>query len=111
MRDWKKSIQKDLDQLGIGAGDHLLVHASLNALGKFPDRATIVVSALLEQLGTKGTLLMPALSYKTVTPENPFSLFWKRPHVSVGCRNFSDAAISEKKHPPHAFGLCYRGVK
>lgn len=66
-----RQLIQDLHKLGIKKGDHLLVHASLNAVGRFPDRARILIDAILEVLGDTGTLLMPALSYKTVTVEHP----------------------------------------
>ncbi|WP_163378587.1 AAC(3) family N-acetyltransferase [Cyclobacterium sp. SYSU L10401] len=102
--NWKQRIQKDLSQLRLGEGDHVLVHASLNSLGRFPDRAKIVVSALLDLLGPGGTLLMPALSYQTVTPENPIFDLSKTP-ACVGAlpeffRTFPGAQRS--MHPTHS---------
>lgn len=49
----------------------MLVHASLNSIGKFPDRANIFVQTFLEHIGEEGTLLMPSLSYKTVNKSQP----------------------------------------
>ncbi|MFC4871800.1 AAC(3) family N-acetyltransferase [Negadavirga shengliensis] len=64
-------IKEDIRKLGISEGDSLLVHASLNAVGRFQNRTEVLIDAFLEVLGPDGTLLMPALSYKTVTRENP----------------------------------------
>lgn len=64
-------IKDDLLTLGIKKGDSLLVHASLNAVGRFENRAEILIDTLLEMLGPEGTLLMPTLSYQTVTRESP----------------------------------------
>ena len=49
----------------------LLVHAALRSLGVVPGGAETVVQGLLEALGPDGTLLMPALSYARVTPQQP----------------------------------------
>jgi len=55
----------------------LLVHSSLRSLGPIPgaeppvERAETVIQSLLEALGPDGTLLFPALSYKTVGAHNP----------------------------------------
>lgn len=64
----------DLLHLGVRPGGVLLVHASLRSLGLpagDPQRAEIAISALLEALGAEGTLLMPALSYASVSERQP----------------------------------------
>lgn len=66
-----KQIRNDLSLLGINKGDHVLVHASLNSIGRFPDRANIFVRTFIEHVGEEGTLLMPSLSYKTVNKKQP----------------------------------------
>ena len=65
------SISKDLLALGVRPGGVLLVHSSLKSLGPVPGGAETVIRGLLAALGDAGTLLMPALSYETVTPQNP----------------------------------------
>lgn len=52
-------------------GGALLVHSSLKSLGPLAGGPEAVVSALLTALGSDGTLLMPALSYLTVTAAAP----------------------------------------
>jgi len=61
--------------LGIRPGGVLLVHASLRALrepGGPPIPAETVIQALLDVLGPQGTLLLPGLSYDTVTSDWPY---------------------------------------
>ncbi|MCY1723180.1 AAC(3) family N-acetyltransferase [Prolixibacteraceae bacterium Z1-6] len=48
-----------------------MVHSSLKALGDYPDKAQMVTEALLQTIGEEGTLLIPTLTYETVTAENP----------------------------------------
>lgn len=60
-----------LDKAGVKQGQVVLVHAALRPLGNVPGGAETVIRAFLEVLGSAGTLLMPALSYKYVTPANP----------------------------------------
>jgi aminoglycoside 3-N-acetyltransferase len=48
-----------LRNLGIRAGDTLLVHASLRSLGRVAGGATTVVLALQEVLGPAGTIVVP----------------------------------------------------
>ncbi|MFO7824212.1 MAG: AAC(3) family N-acetyltransferase [Cyclobacterium sp.] len=102
--NWKQRIQKDLSQLRLGEGDHVLVHASLNSLGKFSDRAKIVVSSLLDLLGPGGTLLMPALSYQTVTPDNPIFDLAKTPACVGALPEFfrTFPGVQRSMHPTHS---------
>jgi aminoglycoside 3-N-acetyltransferase len=60
----KKQIVSDLHKLGVGTGDVILVHSSFKSLGKHELTPGLVISALLAAIGSGGTLLMPALSYK-----------------------------------------------
>jgi len=69
----------DFRRLGIEEGDALLVHSSLRSLGLLPDKAEMVVEALLKVLGPEGTLLFPALSYRDVTVESPYFDVLKTP--------------------------------
>ncbi len=62
-----QSLVNDLKNLGIRKGDNLLVHASFKSLGKVDGGPETVISSLIESIGENGTLLMPALSYETVT--------------------------------------------
>jgi len=64
-------IVHDLGALGVTRGDTVLVHASLSSLGRVEGGTETVIAAILQALGDEGTLLMPALSYEFVTPENP----------------------------------------
>lgn len=64
-------LSTQLSSLGVRRGGVLLVHSSLRSLGPLDGGAEAVVLALLDALGPEGTLLMPALSYETVTPANP----------------------------------------
>ncbi len=64
-------IAQDLRDLGVCAGGVLLVHSSLRALGYVEGGPETVIQGLLAALGLDGTLLMPALTYEHVTPEQP----------------------------------------
>jgi len=67
----KAQIQTDLLALGVRPGGALMVHSSLRSLGFVPGGAETVIQGLLAALGAEGTLLMPALTYETVLPQNP----------------------------------------
>jgi len=55
----RESLVRDLRALGIGAGEVLLVHASLRRVGWVNGGAAEVVAALREVLGEPGTLVVP----------------------------------------------------
>ena len=58
----------DLLQSGVRPGGVLLVRSSLSSLGHVPGGAETVIRGLLESLGPKGTLPMPALGTDRVEP-------------------------------------------
>ncbi|HOJ11263.1 MAG TPA: AAC(3) family N-acetyltransferase [Clostridiales bacterium] len=69
----QKNISVSLNELGVKEGAIILVHSSLKSLGYVPGGPETVISGILDALGDKGTLLIPALSYKYVNadPDNP----------------------------------------
>jgi len=66
-----KNISADLDRLGLRPGGILMVHSALKSMGHVPGGPETVIRGLLEALGPDGTLLLPALTYETVTTDNP----------------------------------------
>ena len=72
MIDVVRRMAEALATLGVRREGTLLVHSSLRSLGPPPVGPETAIQALLEALGSGGTLLMPALSYETVSAENPF---------------------------------------
>ncbi|MHB1455177.1 MAG: AAC(3) family N-acetyltransferase [Saccharofermentanales bacterium] len=71
----KDEIIGGLRRLDIRPDDTLLVHSSLRSLSSARTDAVFVLEALLDFLAEHGTVLMPALSYMTVTKDSPeFSL-------------------------------------
>jgi len=67
----KEQIKNDLYNLGIRSGDMILMHSSYKSLGKIEGGAKTFFEAFVELLGTDGTLVVPSLSFDTVTRENP----------------------------------------
>ncbi|SHN30530.1 aminoglycoside 3-N-acetyltransferase [Cyclobacterium lianum] len=104
MKDHKNRLIEDLLRLGLSGGDHLLVHASLNAVGRFRDRAGILVAALTEVLGSSGTLLMPCLSYKTVTQDHPDFDVSATPSCVGGLAEYfrTCEGVDRSLHPTHS---------
>ena len=67
----RRQMRDELLTAGVKPGGVLLVHASFRSLGTVPGGEETVIASLLDALGGDGTLLMPALSYASVTPEAP----------------------------------------
>ncbi|TVP96651.1 MAG: aminoglycoside N(3)-acetyltransferase [Acholeplasmatales bacterium] len=70
------SLIDALQKLGLQAGDTVLVHASLSALGWVIGQEVAVIGALLEVLGEAGTLMMPAHTAGNSEPSQ-----WQHPAV------------------------------
>ncbi|GAA1653740.1 aminoglycoside N(3)-acetyltransferase [Actinoplanes couchii] len=70
------SLAADLRGLGLAAGDVVLVHSALKAVGFVVGQAQAVVEALLQVLGPDGTLVVP-----THTPDNSDPATWEHPPV------------------------------
>lgn len=59
------ALVDDLRELGLGAGDRVVVHSSLRAVGRVEGGAETVVDALLEVLEPQGLLVVPTFTYTT----------------------------------------------
>jgi aminoglycoside 3-N-acetyltransferase len=59
------TIVDDLRALGLRAGDRVVVHSSLRAVGTVEGGANTVVDALLDVLGPEGVLMVPTFTYTT----------------------------------------------
>ncbi|HWS38305.1 MAG TPA: AAC(3) family N-acetyltransferase [Actinoplanes sp.] len=70
------TLAADLRRLGLTAGDVVIVHSALGAVGFVAGHVQAVVEALLEVLGPDGTLVVP-----THTPDNSDPAGWQRPPV------------------------------
>jgi len=71
MKYTKEQLKKDLHALGIDNGDVILMHSSFKSLGELEGGAKTFFEGFMEVLGEAGTLILPALSYESVTYENP----------------------------------------
>jgi aminoglycoside 3-N-acetyltransferase len=71
------TIYQDLMRLGVNNRDILLVHSSLSNLGWVCGGAQAVITALMNAIGSEGTLVMPAHSGEWSDPAQ-----WSKPPVS-----------------------------
>ncbi|MFF5082559.1 aminoglycoside N(3)-acetyltransferase [Actinoplanes sp. NPDC000266] len=70
------TLAADLRALGLSAGDTVLVHSSMRAVGYVAGDVQAVVQAMLDVLGPEGTLVVP-----THTPANSDPADWENPPV------------------------------
>jgi len=72
----KDSLKLQLGQLGIKAGDSLIVHSSLKAMGWIAGGPQAVVEALMETVTPEGTIVMPSQSADNSDPR-----YWMEPPI------------------------------
>ena len=70
----RDSLAADLRTLGVQAGEVLVVHSSLSALGWVSGGPVAVIQALQDVLTQDGTLVMPAQSTDLTDPAG-----WQHP--------------------------------
>ena len=103
------AIVRQLRELGVQAGDVLLVHTSYRALRPVDDGPPGLIAALRETVGPTGTVVMPSWGDDDETPFDPRTtpvakdlgvtaeLFRRQPDTQRSAHNFSFAAAG-----PHA---------
>src|SRR5262249_11954955 len=82
----------------------LVVHSAFRGLGHQGYRVEAFLDALLERLGPRATLLMPAMSWRTVTPSNPvFDELTTASHIGIVPETFRVTYASARSlHPTHS---------
>lgn len=73
----KEDILSAFRSLGIKEGMNIMVHTSLRSIGYVCGGAQTVIEALLESVGTEGTIMMPTQSWKNLDPET--GVHWEVP--------------------------------
>lgn len=64
----KEDILSALKEVGVQEGQNIMVHTSLKSLGYVCGGAQVVIEALLESVGSMGTIMMPTQSWKNLDP-------------------------------------------
>ena len=97
-------FRTDLNALGVRAGMTVMVHSSLGAFGQVPGGADTIINSLCQLLTPEGTLLMPALSYMTVTRRQPvFDLLNTPSCVGIIPETFRQRQdVLRSLHPTHS---------
>lgn len=73
----KEDIKKGLEDLGLKAGDNVIVHTSLKSFGFVCGGAQMVIEALLDTVTEEGTVMMPTQTWKNMDPET--GVHWEEP--------------------------------
>lgn len=73
----KKDIIDGINNVGIVNGDTVMVHTSLSSMGFVCGGPQTVIEALLEIIGSDGTIMMPTQSWKNLDPEA--GVHWEEP--------------------------------
>lgn len=73
----KQDILSALSEVGVYNGQTVMVHTSLSSLGFVCGGAQVMIEALLEAVGTEGTIMMPTQSWKNLDPAT--GVHWEEP--------------------------------
>lgn len=73
----KADIKEALKAVGVKDGQAIMVHTSLSSLGFVCGGAQVVIEALLESVGSDGTIMMPTQSWKNLDPD--IGVYWEEP--------------------------------
>lgn len=73
----KQDILSALSEVGVCNGQTIMVHTSLSSLGFVCGGAQVIIKALLETVGTEGTIMMPTQSWKNLDPAT--GVHWEEP--------------------------------
>lgn len=73
----KQDVLAALAEAGVCKGQTIMVHTSLHSLGFVCGGAQIIIEALLESVGTDGTIMMPTQSWKNLDPTA--GVHWQEP--------------------------------
>lgn len=114
LRVTKERLEKDVASCGLHAGDTVLMHSGLKAIGFVEGGPDVVIDVLLAQLGPNGTLMVPAFTYSYAgrTATIPFDV-----KTTPGSRNGAIAdRVRERPetvrsaHPSHSFAAIGRNA-
>ncbi len=105
-------FERDFARLGIKKGDVVLMHSSMKSLGTTLT-PTEFLRELIDFLGEEGTLLLPALSYESISAKNPHFIANETPScVGILPQTFRQMpGVLRSVHPTHsvcAFGKLAR---
>jgi aminoglycoside 3-N-acetyltransferase len=98
-----RAVAELLDRAGVPGDGVLFVHSAFRRLGAQGFRAEAFIEGLLDYMDA-GTLVMPTMTWRVVTPASPFFDEVATPsHVGVLAERFRlDYATNRSLHPTHS---------
>ena len=101
-----KILRRDLENIGIGAGDVIVVHSSLKSMGQVEGGAECVIAALSDAIGKDGTLIFPTFTYRTSYVDSFFSNKDTPSCVGLISETFRKTeGVYRTNHPTHSVAL------
>ena len=101
-----EQLKRDMQNLGISAGDLLVVHCSFKSLGHVEGGAECVISALKDAVGEEGTLVFPTFTYATSYADSYFSNLETPSCVGYLSEFFRKTeGVIRTNHPTHSVAI------
>lgn len=101
-----EQLKKDMQNLGISAGDLLVVHSSFKSLGHVDGGAECVIAAFKDVLGPEGTLVFPTFTYSTSYASSYFSNLETPSCVGYLSEFFRKTeGVIRTNHPTHSVAI------
>ena len=101
-----EQLKQDLKNIGISAGDLLVVHSSFKSLGYVDGGAECVIAALKDVLGAEGTLVFPTFTYSTSYADSYFSNVETPSCVGYLSEYFRKTeGVIRTNHPTHSVAI------
>lgn len=103
------AVAELLDRARVPGNGVLFVHSAFRRLGAAGFRPDALIEALLDYMGS-GTLVMPAMTWRIVTPANPwFDEIETASHVGILAELFRQRYATHRSlHPTHSVAACGR---
>lgn len=113
-------LVRDLRRLGLRRGMDVILHSSLSRIGWVRGGAEAVIDALLDVLGSEGTLMMPSFNHGQAKVFNPHTTptingaipdaFWRRPGVVRSMHGSHAVAASGPRAEAYCRGHLETGI-
>jgi aminoglycoside 3-N-acetyltransferase len=107
----KDALRPILEHMRVPSDGILVVHSAIAPLSRRGFRAEAMIECLLDHL-SDGTLIMPTMTWRTVTPRHPFWDEIQTPsHTGVLTEVFrTKYATARSIHPTHSVAACGRNA-
>ena len=96
-------LRENLQCLGIGAGDNLLVHSSLSSFGRLEGGAEVIIDVLSELVGDEGNLVFPTFTYSFAGEFPPYHPLRTSSRIGIVPEFFRfRKGVRRSVHPTHS---------